>query len=83
MELDYYETIAKIDKDIADQKDLDIYLDGLQVFDHMEIDSPYLHVKDGEFEHTFKLTNVKSLKMDIRKVIETKINFYQNILDKI
>lgn len=83
--MDYYETIAKIDQDIKDQEELDNYLDDIPGFEDVEVGVTYLHVKAGGFEHTFKLddnTTVNSLKKDIRKALETRINFYQDILDK-
>jgi hypothetical protein len=85
--MDYYETIAKIDQDIKDQEELDNYLENqLEGFEWVDIGSTYLHVKAGSFDHTFKLndnTTVESLKKDIKKALKTKIDFYQNILDRI
>jgi len=88
--MDYYETIAKIDQDIKDREELDNYIENVLdgTFHTMESGDypyPYLKVKTEDFSKTFNLKGktIESLKKEIREALNTKIKFYQNILDEI
>jgi phosphopantetheine adenylyltransferase len=86
--MDYYQKVDQINQRLANEKELDNYIENVLegTFDSMDSGHSYLKVGKGEIKMEFRLTEdstVKSLKEDIKNRLNEKIKFLQKILCQI